>query len=56
LLMPSIPFMRLAVVVLAILLTLDWFVGAMAYNHRRMDSSIEDGPKTAKASSVKRAA
>jgi hypothetical protein len=53
-LIPSTPVALIVVTVLAILLTLDWFVGAMAYN--QSGSRVEDRPKVREAASLKQAA
>jgi hypothetical protein len=53
---PPTPVALLVAAALAILLALDWFVGAMAYNQRPMRSRVGDSPKDGETGSLKEAA
>jgi hypothetical protein len=55
-LIPSTPVALVVMAVLAILLALDWFVGAMAYNQRAMRSRVGESPNAREAGSLKEAA
>jgi hypothetical protein len=55
-LIPSTPVALFVTAVLAILLALDWFVGAMAYNQSAMRSRVGESPNAREAGSLKEAA
>jgi hypothetical protein len=54
--MPSTPVVLAAIAALAILLSLNWFIGGIAYSRKPTRLSIADSPGSGQTSTVREAA
>jgi hypothetical protein len=55
-LMPSTPVVLAAFAALAILLSLNWFIGGMAYDRKPARLCAEDSPGSGETGTIKKAA